>query len=112
MLEEQLSAFATENNITGKGALCVVLVVTRHAINTGLPLVADTLLTEKKRTGEAAGKSSSSKHFERLRNCACSCRRRRPDQSRQRGQHAALCRILERGKFQSSGFGHSGKLVD
>ena len=58
MLEEQLSAFATENNITGKGALCVVLVVTRHAINTGLPLVADTLLTEKRGQVRLLGKAA------------------------------------------------------
>lgn len=58
MLEEQLSAFAAENNITGKGALCVVLVVTRQAINEGLPLDSDSLLTENRGQVRLLGKTA------------------------------------------------------
>lgn len=46
MNEETLLSFANENNVKGKGALCVALVITRQAINVGLPLDANTLLTD------------------------------------------------------------------
>ena len=46
MLQEQLSSFAKTHNMTGKGALCVALVVTRQAVNNGLPLSPEALLTE------------------------------------------------------------------
>ena len=58
MIEEQLSRFATENNMTGKGALCVALVVTRQAINCGLPLEPDSLLTENRGQVRLLGKSA------------------------------------------------------
>lgn len=46
-LEEQLAEFAAEKGFKGnKGPLCVALVVTQHARNTGLPLDPNSLLTE------------------------------------------------------------------
>jgi len=53
MLSERLAAFAKENRMSGKGPLSVALVVTRHAVRNGLPLDADTLLTEG--GGQVAG---------------------------------------------------------
>lgn len=41
-----LEAFCKKFRFSGKGALCVVLVVTQHAQQKGLPLDADALLTE------------------------------------------------------------------
>jgi hypothetical protein len=45
-LDDRLMAFAKSARMLNKGALCVALVVTRHAKTLGLPLVADKLLTE------------------------------------------------------------------
>lgn len=45
-LYEQLEHFARTAKMTGKGAICVALVVTRHAKERGLPLNADALLTD------------------------------------------------------------------
>lgn len=45
-LNELLTAFAEKERMTGKGAICVALVVTRHAIKFGLPLDPNRLLTE------------------------------------------------------------------
>ena len=45
-LVEALRNFSQEHNFSGKGALCVALVVTRHAQEKGLPLNPDTLLTQ------------------------------------------------------------------
>jgi hypothetical protein len=45
-LEALLSAFRDEKRIRGKGALAVVLHLSRHAIENGLPLNADELVTE------------------------------------------------------------------
>ncbi len=45
-LNSQLAAFAEGCRFGGKGALCVALVVTRHAVDKGLPLNPDELLTE------------------------------------------------------------------
>ncbi len=58
MLEQQLSSFAKDNNMTGKGALCVALVVTRQAVNNGLPLEPDSLLTENHGQVKLLGKSA------------------------------------------------------
>lgn len=52
-LERKLTDFAASNSMSGKGGLCVALVVTRHARATGLPLIADDLLTEG--GGQVAG---------------------------------------------------------
>ena len=46
-LHERLAAFRTEARISGKGALCVMLVVTRHAKDRGLPLKPDDLITKE-----------------------------------------------------------------
>lgn len=46
-LNSKLAAFAAENKMTGKGALCVALVVTRHAKEMGLPLDPSRLLTDR-----------------------------------------------------------------
>jgi hypothetical protein len=43
---KQLEAFAIESKMKGRGALCVALVVTRHAKRNGLPLDDAKLLTE------------------------------------------------------------------
>lgn len=58
MLEERLLAFAEKNSIKGKGALCVVLVVTRQAICAGLPLDPNSLLTENRGQVRLLGKSA------------------------------------------------------
>lgn len=52
-LNERLAAFAKENRMSGKGPLSVALVVTRHAVRNGLPLDAETLLTDG--GGQVAG---------------------------------------------------------
>ena len=44
--EDRLMTFATEKKMLNKGALCVGLVVTRHAKDNGLPLNPDKLLTD------------------------------------------------------------------
>ena len=54
-LKDALEAFCTENKFRGKGPLCVALVVTQHARDKGLPLDADTLLTEGR--GQVSGLS-------------------------------------------------------
>lgn len=45
-LVEALNAFKKEKKFSGKGALCVALVVTQHARTTGLPLDSNKLLTD------------------------------------------------------------------
>ena len=45
-LVKALNEFASERNFKGKGALCVALVVTRHASEKGLPLDPEALITE------------------------------------------------------------------
>lgn len=42
----KLSAFRVENNINGKGALAVVIHISRYAKENGLPLDADALITD------------------------------------------------------------------
>ena len=44
---EKLEAFIVESKMTGRGALCVALVVTRHAKQLGLPLDDAKLLTDR-----------------------------------------------------------------
>jgi hypothetical protein len=46
-LEELLKRFALEKKFTGKGSLCVALVVTQHARTKGLPLDPTALITER-----------------------------------------------------------------
>ena len=46
-LNKKLEAFVLDNSMTGKGAICLALVVTRHAKKMGLPLDASKLLTDK-----------------------------------------------------------------
>jgi hypothetical protein len=43
---KRLEAFAIDSKMKGRGALCVALVVTRHAKRNGLPLDDAKLLTE------------------------------------------------------------------
>lgn len=45
-LDDLLKAFYVQHHMAGKGALCVALVVTRHAKETGLPLDPDKMLTD------------------------------------------------------------------
>lgn len=45
-LQEALKTFTGEKGFVGKGPLCVALVVTQHARDNGLPLNADTLITD------------------------------------------------------------------
>jgi hypothetical protein len=52
-LDERLAAFAKENRMSGKGPLCVALVVTRYAARSGLPLDAEKLVTDS--GGQVAG---------------------------------------------------------
>lgn len=56
-LEERLTAFTKRHNFRRKGAICVVLVVTRRAISEGLPLASNRLLT--KAGGQVAGLGKS-----------------------------------------------------
>lgn len=58
MIAEALLSFARDNNMKGKGALCVALVVTRQAINAGLPLDADALLTDNHGQVKLLGKAA------------------------------------------------------
>ncbi len=44
--DEELTAFAAENNFRGKGPLSVALVITQHAKTMGLPLKPETLVTD------------------------------------------------------------------
>ena len=44
---EKLEAFVVESKMTGRGAICVALVVTRHAQHLGLPLDYTKLLTDR-----------------------------------------------------------------
>lgn len=53
VLEDQLLQFAKEHRIAGKGPLSVMLVVTRLALDEGLPLHPEELLTEA--GGQVAG---------------------------------------------------------
>jgi hypothetical protein len=46
-LNKQLETFAKAAKMTGRGAICVALVVTRHAKKMGLPLDTSRLLTNK-----------------------------------------------------------------
>jgi len=46
MIKEHLQEFVKKNKIKGKGALSVMLVITRRAMKKGLPLNADEQLTE------------------------------------------------------------------
>lgn len=46
-LNKNLEAFVLDNKMAGKGAICLALVVTRHAKKMGLPLDATKLLTDK-----------------------------------------------------------------
>jgi len=46
-LNKKLEAFVLDNKMGGKGAICLALVVTRHAKKMGLPLDATKLLTDK-----------------------------------------------------------------
>ena len=57
MDERKLKAFYDENKMGTKGALCVGLVITREAIEHGLPILFDTLLTENKGQVKVLGKS-------------------------------------------------------
>lgn len=47
-IEEHLRRFIEQNSVAGKGALCVMLVITRHAIENGLPLNPADLVVEGK----------------------------------------------------------------
>ena len=57
-LKSRLATFAEKNSFKGKSALCVALVVTQHAQREGLPLDAESLLTES--TGQVAGLGKAS----------------------------------------------------
>ena len=46
-LDKQLEMFAGAARMTGRGAICVALVVTRHARQMGFPLDASRLLKNK-----------------------------------------------------------------
>ncbi len=46
-LNKQLEAFVLDNHMTGKGQICLALVVTHHAKRLGLPLDPAKLLTDK-----------------------------------------------------------------
>lgn len=52
-LATRLGKFSADESIRGKGALCVVLYISRLARDKGLPLKADELVTEK--TGQVLG---------------------------------------------------------
>lgn len=52
-LEKLLSEFRDSHNLKGKGQLCVMLHITRLAVDNGLPLNPETLRTEKE--GQVAG---------------------------------------------------------
>lgn len=60
-ITEQLSAFCSKHKFHNKGALCVALVVSRHAREKGLPLCSDQLLTEKGGQVLGLGKSAVQK---------------------------------------------------
>lgn len=57
-LSSQLQQFKTEYRLNGKGALCVMLVVTRHAKERGLPLQANSLRTAEKGQVLGLGKAA------------------------------------------------------
>jgi len=57
-LEKLLEKFQSGNSIAGKGALAVMLVITRHAKERGLPLKADDLITEEKGQVLGLGRSA------------------------------------------------------
>lgn len=52
-LDMRLATFAVEHAFRAKGALCVALVVTRHARRNGLPLEKESLVTAGR--GQVAG---------------------------------------------------------
>lgn len=56
-----LEKFRVENSVISKGPLCVVLVLTRTAIDEGLPLDSENLKTDKKGQVKGLGKSSVQK---------------------------------------------------
>ena len=45
-LKEALNEFISDHNFKGKGPLCVALIVTRHALDRGLPLDPEALVTQ------------------------------------------------------------------
>ena len=53
---EALKLFFDENHMASKGALCVGLVVTREAIEQGLPIGFESLLTENRGQVRILGK--------------------------------------------------------
>ena len=57
-LQNALKDFAAEFSVNEKGALCVGLVITRHARDLGLPLDPDNLLTPKGGQVKGLGKAS------------------------------------------------------
>lgn len=57
-IQDRLSKFAEDNQMHGKGPLCVALIVTRHAKELGLPLAADELLTDGGGQVKNLGKSN------------------------------------------------------
>jgi len=57
-IDKLLDKFQSEHSISGKGALAVMLVITRHAKEHGLPLKADNLITEEKGQVLGLGKSA------------------------------------------------------
>jgi len=57
-LYERLEAFRSEARINGKGALAVVLVVTRHAKERGFPLIPSDLITKEQGQVLGLGKAA------------------------------------------------------
>lgn len=57
-LYKELKKFAEENHMSGKGPLCVALIVTKHAQQNGLPLNSNELLTEGEGQVKGLGKAS------------------------------------------------------
>jgi len=59
--EKALSRFAAEHAMRSKGPLCVALVVTRRAADTGLPLEPETLLADSRGQVRGLGKTAVQK---------------------------------------------------
>jgi len=57
-LHKQLRAFSESENMLGKGSLCVALVVTRHAIESGLPVQPDEMLAKSGGQVKGLGKAA------------------------------------------------------
>lgn len=57
-IEKELEEFAVANNFKGKGSLAVALVITRKAIENGLPLDPDEFLTEAEGQVKGLGKAA------------------------------------------------------